>query len=248
MLLTRFFLINLGPLRPLLLLLCCLHIGVVQAQQSGGPGISGGKANGPFCKKSYKNLSNRLQDLCHLMETSAQTLMSEKFNRNCNNFISPDGKLGEWGLLVLDAIEEIDPSCFYERMNVEKLCPKYSSLGLADKAKFWVWVFASISQVESSCRQKIRAMGVNGLADGLMQLEYSYLLRRASGRDSKLCRTKGPTDSSAVVFQFNCAASIFRDVHCAYNRPLSYRGGYWEKLRGGNRKISRLVRGFSKCR
>jgi len=224
-----------------LLLVCCLHIDVVGAQVFKEGGIDSS------CESGSQSLSTRLKQMCHLMETSAETLMSEQFNRRCHNFISPDGTLGEWGLLVLDSIEEVGPSCFYEKMRVDKLCPKYHSMAFKNQAKFWVWVFASISQVESSCREKVRAWGVYGWADGLMQLEYSYKLRKSSGRDKKFCRTYGPTDSSAPLFQFQCAASILRDVHCVKNRTLSYRGGYWEKLRGTKRNISKLIKQFSAC-
>lgn len=203
------------------------------------------------------------QPICRLQQTPAEQLLglcddaAEIFMATnagrlapaCEMFMDSIGQVGPVGKLIVDSIARIDRECFYQIMDVSSVCPRFPELSPSQQSRFWVWVFASIAQVESSCRLRVDAQGINGTADGLFQLEYSYALRRAAGRDPELCRTRGPTDSADPTFQVECAISIFRDHHCRGDRvrSLTYRGGYWQKLNGPNRAIARLIRHFPGC-
>ncbi|MCB0386952.1 MAG: hypothetical protein KDD43_16280, partial [Bdellovibrionales bacterium] len=193
------------------------------------------KVKSEVCQLRSKGLLTQVEALCDQMKKGALILMTSKFNEKCQAFIDENGQLGEWGVQVLKTIAMVDEDCFYKQMNVVGLCPRFSQMKPEDKSKFWVYVFASIAQKESSCDPSVYASGSYGRADGLFQLEHSYVLRRGSGRDADLCRTRGPTDTLDVTFQIECAVSIFRDIHCKMNRPIEYRGGYWERLRGQRR-------------
>ena len=200
------------------------------------------------CQLRSKGLLAQVQELCDQMEKGALMLMTRKFNQKCQAFIDENGQLGEWGVQLLQTISRVDNDCFFQQLDVTGLCPRFPQMNRIEKSKFWVWVFASIAQKESSCNPSAQTRGFYGEADGLFQLEHSYALRRGSGRDPDLCRTRGPTDSQDVTFQFECAVSIFRDVHCKQNRPIEYKGGYWEKMRGTRRGISALIKQFPGCK
>ncbi|MCB0414800.1 MAG: hypothetical protein KDD50_10730 [Bdellovibrionales bacterium] len=175
------------------------------------------------------------------------------FSPKCLNYVDSHGKIGPWGKKVLDAFELADKdykdgkSCFYDDLDVSYVCPKFKSFNENKKSIFWLYVYASMSQVESSCRVEAQAQGTNGIADGLLQLEYSKSLRRNSGRDPILCSTRQGVDTQSLDFQFNCSASIFRDIYCDRGRPIHYAEGYWLKLRGKNKLIHKLIKRFPGC-
>lgn len=171
----------------------------------------------------------------------------KRFSPLCSNFIDQHGQLGPWGTHLIKVIDEMDPSCFYNKMDVSDVCPKFSGFSLQKKKQFWAYVFASMATKESSCRPDAQAPGVNGLADGLFQLEYDKSLRTISGRDKKYCKSNVSTNTQDLNFQFECAASIFRDIHCRRDRSLANKGGYWHELNGADRKISELIKQFSGC-
>lgn len=171
------------------------------------------------------------------------------FNRKCKNFIDETGKLGEWGDILVKAIDRVGSDCFYNKMEMGDTCKKFHLFDDKRKKQFWAYVFASIAQTESSCNPRARAPGANGIADGLLQLEYSRSLRSRSDRDEKFCKTNTPTNTQDITFQFECAASIFNDFHCGEPpRQLSSTEGYWERLRGSNNTISKLIKKFPECK
>lgn len=164
-----------------------------------------------------------------------------KFSPTCSNFINKKG-LGSYGRRMVQAMQAVSKSCFYEHIDVKSLCPNYHQLSTAKKNAFWALVFASIAQTESTCRlTHTKARGIYGTADGLFQLEYSYRLRAQSGRSRRWCHTGGPANVETLSFQAECAASTINDTICRKGRPLNTRTGYWQKLRG-NRHITTLIR------
>ena len=109
------------------------------------------------------------------------------------------------------------------------------------KLTFIALLFASIAQVESTCRPWAQTQGTNDLADGLFQLEYSSRQRRRAGRNEKWCKTNQGVDSQSLTFQSECAVSIVEDTVCAWNAPINHGDGYWQKLRN-NRKITQILK------
>lgn len=205
-----------------------------------------------ICENCIKNKSHWYDNVAAIRAIKDQLPglpgIGQVFNHKCENFISSDGLRGVWGDRIIQAIEDINPKCFYEDMDVSRLCPKFESFSQGMKEHFWIWVFASIAQKESSCQTNSQAPGPYGTADGLFQLEYEVSLRRRSERDSKWCKTKSSIKTQGIDFQMECATSIFNDINCKRGQRLSYEGGYWERLRGSNLSISNLIKRFKPCR
>lgn len=170
------------------------------------------------------------------------------YSPKCKNFIDENGELGPWGVRLLNAFEEVDPICFFDRIDVSNVCPNFKNFSRDRKGRWWNWLVLNKAQDEASCRVEAQAAGVNGTADGLMQLEYSYALRKASGRNPRYCRTEGPSDTQDLTFQFECTASIIKDEYCDKNRPLVNPRGYWQNLNRANRWIAQRAAEFPGCR
>jgi hypothetical protein len=180
-----------------------------------------------------------------------KVVLDSRFNARCRNFIDSGGDLGPWGKKIVSTIHNIENNaCFTSGALVEDLCPKYSSLSDEEKDLFWVWAYASIAQVESSCDTEAKNHNATyGRADGLFQLEYSRSLRRQSGRDAVYCRTTIPYPTTKVDFQIECTTSIIKDVHCSSEPPrsLNWQSGYWHRLRGDG-TITQKIRSFPLCK
>jgi hypothetical protein len=166
--------------------------------------------------------------------------LTSAFHTNCAKFITRGG-LGEWGRAAVDAAKRIAPKCFYERKIFNTVCPGYLRMSEAGKNAFIAMMFAAIADVESDCTPSADAQGVNDVADGLFQLEYSASSRRRAGRDPQWCRTVGPTDSKAIKFQVECAVSTVEDTICSNGVSINSRDGYWQELRG-NGTITRMIK------
>lgn len=179
-----------------------------------------------------------------------------RYSHACQKLIQKSGRLGSWGTSLVSAMDRIAPDCFYQDIDTSNVCPNFNSLTLNQKKAFWVWVFTAIAMKESSCDETAQAPGVNGLADGLFQLEYSRDLRRGAGRDRTFCVTDRPVDTQSRTFQIECSLSIVRDTRCKVNegrgekrkKKLSSPGGYWLRLNGSNREISREITKFPGCK
>lgn len=185
----------------------------------------------------------------------------QKTSPKCSQFIDASGQIGEWGRGLLEAIDLVDQdfkqenggkSCFYDVMTAPKVCPKFKKFPPQKKMAFWTYTFASIAQIEASCNPSAQAKGTYGIADGLFQLEYDTRLRRRSERDPDFCSTRRPVDTQGLTFQFQCAASIFKDFYCKASPPrsLSDTQGYWEELRykpKNRKRIISMIKQFPGC-
>ncbi len=231
---------------------------LVQSKGSSGSS-SRNRTEAEDCSACHSGLQNQVQRIGQVIESGAKSSGARNsgpkpalvkinqrggFNSACRRFIDGNGEPGAYGQVVLQAIRQIAPDCFFQQMEVGDLCPPYANFNQEQKEHFWLWVMASLAQDESSCNSRVTAAATNGQAVGLFQLEQSVALRRASARDPQLCRTSGRTETTQIGFQAECAVSIFRDHHCkpSANR-LVYRGSYWQQLRrpsGG--RVGALIR------
>lgn len=180
---------------------------------------------------------------------------SRQSMRNCHQFIQSNGNLGAYGRRTLQAIEAVDPGgqCFAGGGIPLGICPNYSKFTPSQRLKFWVYAFGAIAHDESGCNPAATNLtdGVGG-SDGLFQLEYAWWRRRDSGRSSRYCPHK-PTNSKSLTFQFQCTASILKDVHCASSRrpagrPVGRGIAFWTQLQGSNRVTSRMIAAYPGCR
>lgn len=181
--------------------------------------------------------------------------LGSDFEKQCSNLISRDGELGPWGKALLKEIDTVDRtyrlqnngrSCFYNDIDVKAICPGFTKFSTMKKQQFWAYAISSIARVESECNSSARTQGVNGVADGLLQLEGT--LQHRSWRDSRFCATNGPTNTQNLHFQFQCGASIIVDSHCrGTRRPLNSGESYWQKLRY-DREILQRIAIFPNCK
>ncbi len=180
---------------------------------------------------------------------------SRQSMRNCDQFIKLDGSLGPFGRGTLQAIEAVDPGgrCFAGGQIPLAVCPRYGSFSPSQRLKFWVYAFAAIAHDESGCNPAATnpTDGVGG-SDGMFQLEYAWWRRRDSDRNARFCPHR-PTNSRNLTFQFQCTASILKDVHCASSkrpggRPLGRGMAFWTQLQGTSRVTSRMIAAYPGCR
>ncbi len=186
-------------------------------------------------------LFSQAQDIAAVTTNDAQKgyHLGDAFHARCNNFINENG-LGEWGQYMVAAAKKVAKNCFYNRGVFDNICPGYRRLPEAKKNAFIAVLFASIAQVESTCRPWAQAQGSNDLADGLFQLEYSRSQRQESGRNREWCKTDRPVDTQSLTFQSECAVSIVEDTVCAWNSFITHSDGYWQKLRN-QREITQIL-------
>lgn len=163
------------------------------------------------------------------------------FNSRCDNFMDGNGNLGDWGRMVKTAINEINPGCIYNDMNMAALCPNFSKMSQKDKEYFMIYLFSTMGQKESSCRPWKPADpsvdNPNGLAIGLTQVEADPEVRKKQGRDPRYC-PHHPIDNFDPRFQIFCAVSILSDTQCqgkgrakrSSTKPLIGGHSYWHGL------------------
>jgi hypothetical protein len=119
--------------------------------------------------------------------------LSSSFSRdgaNCSNFITgnPRGSFGPWGNNIVEYLNEKGAQSIFFSNNIPGMseginaCPKWRNLGNDEKKHFWVWMMASIAQVESRCLPNARNQnGTNGVAAGLYQLDERQAMRSWRG-------------------------------------------------------------------
>lgn len=178
--------------------------------------------------------------------------------RDCRQFVSPNGELGDYGRRTIAAIRAQDPgnNCFLGgQIPISRhVCPNYRNFSPRQRERFWVYTFASISHDEATCRPNVSGDG--GSSDGLFQLEWSNSLRRRNDNNG---RNRGPAckpgiswNTRELNFQFNCTASIIKRMLCNRNtdRPLGNGSPstiFWSQFQRTNGDISNMVRRFPGC-
>ncbi len=192
------------------------------------------------------------------------------FNPACRNFIAANGSYGTYGKYIVDYINSKGGSTsrfFSDAMpgmdgSQPMTCPNWGRLSDAAKMKFWVWMMASISQVESSCNPaSVNTGSVPNAADrprGLFQL--NTLNTRASPRGWRGDNCNFPSGAAATANPKNntlCAMGIMDEL--LKGRAGEYRSSgrifptnsYWEKLRPNHSSnggpIGKLARQYPPC-
>lgn len=168
----------------------------------------------------------------------------------CSQFIQPNGQLGDYGRRTLAAIQAVDPGgrCFLGGGIAwsQHVCPGYRNFSPRERERFWVYAFAAIAHDESSCNPNVSGDG--GASDGLFQMEYSNWKRRYRGQE---CYPRQPINTRGLKFQFECTASIMRDINCGRsNRPLGNGNGntiFWSQLQSTRGDISRMIKSYPGC-
>lgn len=189
------------------------------------------------------------------------------FNRRCRSFIKSDGTFGEWGKLIVSYINKHEnrQKLFYSpalpgMQTNPRTCPNWGNMDYNQKAQFWVWTFASIAHVESSCDTRSVNTGPvpnpNDRPRGLFQLNTLRSQRSWRGTNCKF--PSGAEYTYNAANNIHCSLDIMaellkgRDGEYRSNGKIFPTNSYWEKLRpehsstGG--KIGKLVRMFPGCK
>lgn len=191
------------------------------------------------------------------------------FNPACNSFIQSNGSYGPWGKLIVDYINgsQRRKSDFFDDAilgmeSAPRTCPNWGRLSDDAKMKFWVWMMASIAQVESSCDPaSVNTGRVPNPADrprGLFQL--NTLNTRASPRSwrgDNCDFPSGPTATANPTNNVKCAIGIMYEYvksprgQYSSQRKIFPTNSYWEKLRTNHSSsggpIGKLIRQYPPC-
>lgn len=188
------------------------------------------------------------------------------FSKKCESFIKADGTLGDWGRMIYDYIEETEVQkdmFLYDEIKGMTArpytCPNWYNLNEEQRKRFWVWMFASIAQVESSCDPVQVNNGIvpdaTDRPTGLFQLNQQKSARQWRGPNCKF--PSGHTETIKVKNQIRCSMDIMFDILLAKkgiyraNGKIFPTNSYWEKLRGNHSQtggpIGELVRNYPPC-
>ena len=147
----------------------------------------------------------------------------------CSRFIDRNGNYGAFGEMVLNEIRRY-PIYNSETNQITRICPKFNSFDDAKKNHFWVWVYASLAQQESSCDPSVQSdprkvSNPNGPAVGLFQMELKKSLRASRDVVYRGHFCSGNPFSPAV--NIRCSARIMAGQLANGRGLYSYDPQYW---------------------
>lgn len=193
-----------------------------------------------------------------------------EFNKRCENFIKPDGSIGPWGThienYILESDQETKDLFFSQAMpgmdgSEPYTCRNWGNMTEEQKTHFWVWTFASIAQIESSCKKDAvnKSSAVPNQYDyprGLLQL--NTLKKNRSWRGANCKFSSEIADVIKPENQIMCGLDIMRELLLGKKGEYKSNGkifptnSYWEKLRPNHSKtggpIGKLVRKYPGCK
>ena len=185
------------------------------------------------------------------------------FNGNCRNFIQDNGTYGPWGNDIVRYLDEVGGAnsrflsdALPGMQSIPRTCPNWGRMNTDERKLFWVWTFASMAQVESSCDpSKVntgRVPNPNDRPRGLLQLNSLRSERTWRGRN---CRF--PSNDTTPVNQIRCGMDIMdellkgRSGEYRSNGKIFPTNSYWEKFRPNHSQtggpIGQLIRRFPLC-
>jgi hypothetical protein len=201
-------------------------------------------------------------------------------NPLCETFIDPNGNYGTRGKIIADYITSkwknnaSTPLLADDVIGMEKhpaICPNWREFDIALRTKFWVWTFASMAAIESTCGHfaykpvagQVEKKGMKAKsAIGLLQMELDY--RHRKWRKQESCRVTAK-QITTDLWNLRCGIDIMEwQVMGVDSRPEipiyttngvivksskdMYRQSYWEKLnRPNGGEIGKLIRSFKPC-
>ena len=221
------------------------------------------------------NKSTKSPDgVCHTCRTDGKKrkkhplpVNNKDFNERCRSFIKSDGSYGPWGTTIATYINksEARKNIFFSpalpgMQSAPQTCPNWGNMDHEEKSEFWVWMFASIAQIESSCDpNSVNRRGVerNNPPTGLLQLDVLSHKRKWRGPNCKF--PAGIAATQKVGNNLNCGLDIMQELlkgkkgeYKTGGRIFPERSQYWEKLRSSHSPtggpIGRLIRKYPGCK
>lgn len=184
------------------------------------------------------------KDTDQAVAASVGAKMSSSFGQGCSQFMNKQGQLGPWGHTTLANIREnnasfgTEPGSRYPS-DITGLCPKYGSMDKTQREYFWVWVFASMAENESSCRttKDTNVKAAYGTAYGIFQLEYKN--NRCPGSTN----LNDPDQNiSCAVRQLGKELSVRPTLRSSCSATCPRSGTYWGTLRSDTNNNSSAMK------
>jgi hypothetical protein len=75
----------------------------------------------------------------------------------CHKFIDANGDTGEWGQMVLSALDlheirtQLLGTSAANKAGMQEVCPRFAELNQEQRKEFWLWTMASLALFESIC-------------------------------------------------------------------------------------------------
>lgn len=188
--------------------------------------------------------------------------LSKKYSyrgANCTGFITPSGKMGPLGKMIIDHMNSMGTKALFFNKDLKgpkQICANWENLTKEQMAYFWVWLFAGISLKETTCGvHLINRKATDGVAVGHLQLNQAR--RDRVERDGTSGSSCGVADVKPHQANFACGIEILNEV---LKGPDGYYGGngslfgrgahtYWQDLRSPKSfVIHKLMVDFPPCK
>jgi len=169
-------------------------------------------------------------------------------NPKCAGFVTPDFKLGPWGVIIKDQFhkllnnrpKDVKETFFSNSIpDMPLRCPNFSNLSQAQKIDFWIWLFAAVASQESSCKNGVFGNGVHSLAVGLTQLPSAWSSRYWRGQS---CRTNVKWADANLRCSLDIMMELLRNGNGEYkgNGKIFHNNSYWGVLKGASRNEKKM--------
>jgi hypothetical protein len=134
--------------------------------------------------------------------------------------------------------------------DVRSFCPRFSSIGEADKRAFWAYFFQALAGAEAGLKPTSHPLhsqpemqvhdevtGGQGRTEGLLQLAYADQKRYGCDFDWEVDRKLRAGDPSRTILQpknnLECGIKILDQELITEHKPLLSRTEYWSTLQPG---------------
>lgn len=191
--------------------------------------------------KEFVQIVNRVQ----LEKDVAYAIGGTAVSDACVSLMNKDQILGKVGESVFKELTKNTDSytALLEGGTLKKHCRKYPTMDNNQRALVWVLVLTTMAHFESSCSDKAKAKGPNGIAYGYFQLhkgkENMYV------QDKKSCLKNS---SGNAVLASRCTLDMLDRQMEKSSGELFYSKSYWEVLRpeGPADKAKHIAKAVSK--
>jgi len=164
--------------------------------------------------------------------------------------LGEDGWDPAWDKIVEEAIPASMLS-YRVPHDVRRFCPRFYTMGNADKRAFWAYFFQALAGAEAGLNPTSRVRhtepevavkdevtGRMVRSQGLLQLTYEDQKRYGCDFDWEADKKLTPKDPEKTILQpknnLECGVKILKRQIIDMHKPLFSRSGYWSTLRLGN--------------
>src|SRR3989344_104379 len=194
-----------------------------------------------YYANEFADIINRVQ----LEKDTAYMVSTVKVADACVTMMNKNQILGKVGETILKELTK--NSSKYPNLldggKVKKSCRKYEEMNDNQRALVWVLVMTTMAHFESSCSDKAKAKGPNGMAYGYFQLH--------KGKENLYVKGKGSCVKNAsgnAALASKCALGMLEKQMERSSGVLFDNKSYWEVLRpiGPAQKSQHIAKALAK--